>query len=117
MPETVVTKEYDWTYTTTYSGSWKQVDSFQPADPADPSHTIPLEELKRRDPILFFSEIPLFEDELHDNGSSHYTVRVVSNATKTNRLSIKHSTESHAIMFLHPGPICLASRQCPVPRP
>ncbi|KZT42980.1 TIP41-domain-containing protein [Sistotremastrum suecicum HHB10207 ss-3] len=76
MPETVVTKEYDWTYTTTYSGSVNQPDSFQPAVPENPFHNIPLEELKRRDPILFFSEIPLFEDELHDNGSSNYTVRV-----------------------------------------
>lgn len=36
-------------------------------------------ELTRPDPILFYAEIPLFEDELHDNGSSSLLVRIVSN--------------------------------------
>lgn len=52
--------------------------SFEPADPNNPAHTIPLAELMRPDPILFYAEIPLFEDELHDNGSSHVLVRIVS---------------------------------------
>ena len=34
-------------------------------------------ELTRQDPILFYAEIPLFEDELHDNGSSDLLVRIV----------------------------------------
>ncbi|KAF7332408.1 hypothetical protein MKEN_00122600 [Mycena kentingensis (nom. inval.)] len=42
----------------------------------DPSHTIPLAELSRPDPILFYAEVPLFEDELHDNGAAHLLVRV-----------------------------------------
>lgn len=33
-------------------------------------------ELTRPDPILFYAEIPLFEDELHDNGSSALIVRI-----------------------------------------
>jgi type 2A phosphatase activator TIP41 len=33
-------------------------------------------ELTRPDPILFYAEIPLFEDELHDNGSSSLLVRI-----------------------------------------
>ena len=44
----------------------------------DDSHSIPYDQLSRPDPILFYAEIPLFEDELHDNGSSHLTVRIVS---------------------------------------
>ncbi|KAG9317815.1 TIP41-like family-domain-containing protein [Chiua virens] len=48
------------------------------ADPDNPCHTIPLSELTRPDPILFYAEVPLFEDELHDNGSSHLLVRIVS---------------------------------------
>ncbi|KAG1734987.1 TIP41-like family-domain-containing protein [Suillus lakei] len=46
------------------------------ADQDNPSHSIPLSELTRPDPILFYAEIPLFEDELHDNGSSNLLVRI-----------------------------------------
>jgi len=42
------------------------------------SHCIPIAELTRPDPILFYAEVPLFEDELHDNGASHLLVRIVS---------------------------------------
>ncbi|THH12236.1 hypothetical protein EW145_g109 [Phellinidium pouzarii] len=77
MPKTVPTKPYDWTYTTVYAGH-TSLDSleFVPADPSNPAHAIPLAELTRPDPILFYAEIPLFEDELHDNGSSHLVVRI-----------------------------------------
>ncbi|KAJ7797308.1 type 2A phosphatase activator TIP41 [Mycena olivaceomarginata] len=50
--------------------------AWAPADATNPAHTIPLAELTRPDPILFYAEVPLFEDELHDNGSSHLLVRV-----------------------------------------
>lgn len=49
-----------------------------PADPENANHRIPIEELSRQDPILFYTEIPLFEDELHDNGSSSLLIRAVS---------------------------------------
>lgn len=81
MPKTVATKPYDWTYTTMYPGhnpeSSSSSISWQPADPENQSHTIPLAELTRQDPILFYAEIPLYEDELHDNGASHLLVRIV----------------------------------------
>ena len=48
------------------------------ADPDNCAHEIPLAELTRPDPILFYAEIPLYEDELHDNGSSNLLVRIVS---------------------------------------
>ncbi|KAJ7853863.1 type 2A phosphatase activator TIP41 [Mycena leptocephala] len=88
MPKTVPTKPYDWTYTTTYAAiqGWTptpQVEeeppkpwAWVPADADNPAHAIPLAELTRPDPILFYAEVPLFEDELHDNGSSHLLVRV-----------------------------------------
>ncbi|KAH9938018.1 type 2A phosphatase activator TIP41 [Fomitopsis serialis] len=80
MPETVPTKPYDWTYTTIYSGhvlpSSSITAKWVPADPENATHTIPLAELTRHDPILFYAEIPLYEDELHDNGSSHLLVRI-----------------------------------------
>ena len=80
MPKTVATKPYDWTYTTVYAGhhpSPSDETRWQPAEPDNPSHTIPIAELTRQDPILFYAEIPLFEDELHDNGASHLLVRIV----------------------------------------
>ncbi|EGO02100.1 hypothetical protein SERLA73DRAFT_86268 [Serpula lacrymans var. lacrymans S7.3] len=89
MPKTVPTKPYDWTYTTTYAGHYpasgteplSDLPSSSPipwdvADPEQPSHSIPLSELTRPDPIMFYAEIPLFEDELHDNGSSSLLVRI-----------------------------------------
>lgn len=86
---------YDWTYTTTYSGhnrfdepaenedelppaSESTPIAWKPADPENPADAIPMAELTRSDPILFYAEIPLYEDELHDNGSSTLIARIVS---------------------------------------
>lgn len=81
MPQTVATKPYDWTYTTTYAGSLEDPGSgnteWVSGEPTNALHTIPIAELSRPDPILFYAEIPLFEDELHDNGASHLLVRIV----------------------------------------
>lgn len=80
MPKTVLAKPYDWTYTTMYSGHEVNCPasiSWTPANSDDPTHAIPIAELSRQDPILFYAEIPLFEDELHDNGASHLIVRIV----------------------------------------
>lgn len=44
---------------------------FQPTD-----QPIPLELLKRRDPILFFDDVMLYESELDDNGISVLSVKV-----------------------------------------
>ncbi|KAF7302043.1 hypothetical protein MIND_00770700 [Mycena indigotica] len=102
MPKTVPTKPYDWTYTTTYAGHprvWTPETEetlseagsrsttpvaieeprewqWAPADSNDSSHAIPLATLSRPDPILFYAEVPLFEDELHDNGAAHLLIRV-----------------------------------------
>lgn len=81
MPKTVVAKPYDWTYTSIYSGhrieDQGQAIAWHIADPENTSHAIPIAELTRQDPILFYAEIPLYEDELHDNGSSALIVRIV----------------------------------------
>lgn len=126
MPETVPTKFYDWTYTTTYpghqitdpaspSGSVLSTDEdYEPppppvnpdvvdwrtADPANSAHTIPMAELTRQDPILFYAEIPLFEDELHDNGSSALLVRIVSLYLNPIDDS-NHAVARNAKMFFH----------------
>jgi type 2A phosphatase activator TIP41 len=81
LPEAVVpTKPYDWTYTTLYSGHTEQGPSkeWQPADSSEPTHTIPMAELTRPDPILYYAEVPIFDSELDDNGSSSLLVRIVS---------------------------------------
>lgn len=81
MPETVPTKPYDWTYTTMYEGHEAGLNEhgikFSRADPSNTEHTIPMQELQRHDPILFYAQTLLFEDELHDNGSSSLLVRLV----------------------------------------
>lgn len=68
-------------------------DEFEPLDPPSPLHPnqpyfslaqdrnkdrIPLERLGAgSEPILFFDQLILFEDELHDNGSSVLDIKVV----------------------------------------
>ncbi|KIJ37389.1 hypothetical protein M422DRAFT_178102 [Sphaerobolus stellatus SS14] len=78
FPQTSPTKPYDWTYTSMYPGHVTSGEKFNfvPADPESPRHAIPIAELTRQDPILFYAEVPLYEDELHDNGMSQVTVRV-----------------------------------------
>ena len=41
---------------------------------------IDIERLKRPDPILFYDEMVLYEDELADNGCSILSARVVSSS-------------------------------------
>lgn len=80
-----VQKPFDWTYTTLHPGSTTITSDSSTGQrpewrPAPPTHSgIPLASLARTDiPILFFDEVPLFEDELGDNGIANATVRVVS---------------------------------------
>ncbi|KAG9254945.1 TIP41-like family-domain-containing protein [Emericellopsis atlantica] len=67
-----VVKPYDWSYSTTYGGSLQPGSA--PFTPTD--KTIPIELLKRRDPILFFDEVVLYESELDDNGISVYSAKL-----------------------------------------
>ncbi|PTB43223.1 uncharacterized protein TrAFT101_001774 [Trichoderma asperellum] len=68
-----VVKPYDWSYSTTYCGTVRggSESSFQPTE----KH-IPIELLKRRDPMLFFDEVVLYESELDDNGISLYSAKL-----------------------------------------
>lgn len=61
-------KPFDWSYTTDYKGTITRGKPFElEKENAEP---IPIELLKRPDPILFFEEVVLFESELDDNGIS-----------------------------------------------
>ncbi|OTB17859.1 hypothetical protein K445DRAFT_56531 [Daldinia sp. EC12] len=68
-----VVKPYDWSYSTTYRGTVIPPSKFE-FSPSD--KPIPIELLKRRDPILFFDEVMLYESELDDNGISVLSVKV-----------------------------------------
>ncbi|TDH72356.1 hypothetical protein CCR75_008774 [Bremia lactucae] len=78
---------YDWTYTTDYKGSLQHL--IKSKDPSymflrndedvlvEVTHDrINIEKLKEREPILWFDEVTLYEDELHDHGASAMTVKV-----------------------------------------
>ena len=66
-----VVKPYDWSYSTTYAGTLEAGPAFAPTHSA-----IPIELLKRRDPILFFDDVVLYESELDDNGISLYSAKL-----------------------------------------
>ncbi|KAF9874068.1 hypothetical protein CkaCkLH20_08440 [Colletotrichum karsti] len=70
-----VVKPYDWSYSTEYRGTLKQDEAGKKLEDTQ-TREIPLELLKRRDPILFFDEVVLFESELDDNGISIVSVKV-----------------------------------------
>lgn len=78
-----VVKPYDWSYSTTYRGS--ETPALHGPEPGRAlqqpggvagGKQIPLELLKRRDPILFFDEVVLFESELDDNGVSVFSCKL-----------------------------------------
>ena len=62
-------KPFDWSYTTDYKGTTTKGEPFQ-MPPAAEAEPIPIDLLKRPDPILFFEEVVLYESELDDNGIS-----------------------------------------------
>lgn len=116
MPKTVATKPYDWTYTTIYTGHTEPeesrfVPSWTSSDETDPAYNIPIAELTRPDPILFYAEIPLFEDELHDNGSSALIVRIVSRPFRLTVSELTRRLACHANMYFYSLPIHPPSRQ------
>ncbi|KAL6717050.1 Tap42 interacting protein [Lecanora helva] len=69
---TEVVKPFDWSYSTDYKGT---TQSETPAFEAS-TKPIPLELLKRPDPILFFDEVLLYEDEMADNGITMFSCKV-----------------------------------------
>lgn len=86
-----VVRPFDWSYSTNYRGTetlGKTLQTVVAADPAGPAmkqpqlsrdgqqKPIPLDLLRRRDPILFFDEVVLYESELDDNGISLFSVKV-----------------------------------------
>ncbi|KAF4124198.1 hypothetical protein GMORB2_5914 [Geosmithia morbida] len=86
-------KPYDWSYSTEYKGTVTNSKSKGKSEGegegegaangvgrtpvlAPTKEVIPIELLKRRDPILFFDEVVLYESELDDNGISIYSAKL-----------------------------------------
>ncbi|PVI04481.1 TIP41-domain-containing protein [Periconia macrospinosa] len=66
-----VVKPFDWSYSTDYKGTTSTNPAFQPTDTP-----IPLALLKRPDPIQFFDDVMLYEDELADNGIAMLSCKI-----------------------------------------
>lgn len=69
-----VMKHYDWTYTTDYRGTFIG-DDLQ-LRVSETEERIDMEKLKAREQIMFFDDVLLFEDELHDHGVSMISVKI-----------------------------------------
>lgn len=66
-------KSFDWTFSTDYQGTLSDNITVQPTE-----EQINFALLKRKDQILFYHDLTLFEDELHDHGISKMSVKIVS---------------------------------------
>ncbi|CAI7673071.1 unnamed protein product [Penicillium pancosmium] len=67
-----VVKPFDWSYSTDYKGTLSP--NARPFE--ETTKPIPIELLKRPDPILFFDEVVLYEDELADNGIAMLSCKI-----------------------------------------
>ncbi|BFZ09862.1 hypothetical protein BsWGS_12901 [Bradybaena similaris] len=70
-----VVSPFDWTFTTAYRGTVFK-DTLDALKVCPTSERIDIEKLKQREPIQFYDDVLLFEDELSDNGTSVLNVKV-----------------------------------------
>ncbi|XP_020095392.1 TIP41-like protein isoform X1 [Ananas comosus] len=77
-PSEQVILDYDYTFTTPYCGSEMIEPNYEKKGLhwQDTDERIDLAALSSREPILFYDEVVLYEDELADNGVSLLTVKV-----------------------------------------
>ena len=69
---TDVVKPFDWSYSTDHKGTvYGKGPAFEGSDVQ-----IPLDLLKRPDPILFYDEVDLYEDEMADNGITMLSCKI-----------------------------------------
>ncbi|XP_028177432.1 TIP41-like protein [Ostrinia furnacalis] len=64
-------KSFDWTFSTDYKGTLSDDIVVEPTD-----ETINFDLLKQKEQILFYHDLTLFEDELHDHGISKLSVKI-----------------------------------------
>uniref|UniRef100_A0A1B0APQ4 TIP41-like protein n=1 Tax=Glossina palpalis gambiensis TaxID=67801 RepID=A0A1B0APQ4_9MUSC len=73
-PETLVEekfKPFDWTFTTEYQGTVNKMFRIEKCE-----QKLNKFKLMQREKILFYHDLTLFEDELHDNGISSCSVKI-----------------------------------------
>ncbi|KAH8304695.1 hypothetical protein KR018_009648, partial [Drosophila ironensis] len=64
-------KPFDWTFTSTYQGTTNDKVRIEATDQA-----LNMFKLMERENIIFYTDLTLFEDELHDHGISVMSVRI-----------------------------------------
>ncbi|KAG5882117.1 hypothetical protein JTB14_016880 [Gonioctena quinquepunctata] len=64
-------KPFDWTFSSDYKGTISDSAVVKPTE-----ERINIEKLKEKEKILFYQELMLYEDELHDNGISSFTIKM-----------------------------------------
>ncbi|XP_055682236.1 TIP41-like protein [Lutzomyia longipalpis] len=65
------TKQFDWTFSTDYQGSPNEKFKIESTE-----QKIDITKLMKREQIVFYQDITLFEDELHDNGIAVCSVKI-----------------------------------------
>lgn len=65
-------KPFDWTFSTDYRGTLSIT-----AVVTSTEERIDIEKLKLKEKILFYQDLMLYEDELHDNGIASCTIKIV----------------------------------------
>lgn len=67
------TKPFDWTFTTDYQGTFNEQIRDEATD-----MKLDIFKLMRKEEILFYTDLTLFEDELHDHGIAACSTKIVS---------------------------------------
>lgn len=74
--EDTSSQDFDWTFTTRYAGTFTPAPTIISEGLQHEKDGIPMAKLRSTtDPILWFSVVHLFEDELHDNGIADYATK------------------------------------------
>lgn len=69
-------KPFDWSYSTDYKGTTYNPNHQQQSWQQPSTDPIRLDLLSQPDPILFFDDVILYEDELADNGIAMFSVKI-----------------------------------------
>lgn len=66
-------KPFDWSFTTDYQGTFNEKIRCEDTDAK-----LDIFKLMQKEKILFYQDLSLFEDELHDHGIASCSVKIVS---------------------------------------
>lgn len=66
-------KPFDWSFTTSYQGTFNEYVRVEDTD-----LKLDIFKLMQKERILFYQDLTLFEDELHDHGIAVCSVKIVS---------------------------------------